>query len=78
MTTSVKKKEELLWEQLPGDAFSSHRVREIGFGMFYDRADRTCRGWAEVGRLRRIPKEECVLRGLIKNGHAPLAWWEKI
>lgn len=70
-------KEEELWNQLKYlGKFNSHKVREIGFYMFYDRADRTVRQWAEEGRLRRIPNEEAILRGLVKKGNAPLAWWE--
>lgn len=78
MLTCSPTKEEILWSKLPSGPFNSHQVREIGFSMFYDRADRTVRAWAEERRLRRISKEECILRGLLKAGNAPLAYWEKI
>ncbi len=77
MLTLTPTKEDLLWSKLPSTPFSSHMVREIGFSIWYDRCDRTVRHWAEIGRLRRIPKEECILLGLIKQGNAPLAWWVK-
>lgn len=78
MLTSTPTKEEILWEKLPPTPFSSHMVREIGFSMMYDRADRTCRSWASQGRLRRISHEECILVGLTKKGNAPLVFWEKV
>ena len=78
-TDQTLTKEDILWERLRHlGEFNSHTVREIGFSMFYDRADRTVRDWASRGLLRRIPHEECLLRGLIKKGNAPLAWWEFI
>jgi len=79
-------KEDILWDRLRHlGEFNSHTVREIGFSIFYDRADRTVRSWAEqtrilgsckYGRVIRISNEECLLRGLIKKGNAPLSWWE--
>lgn len=78
MQTLEITKEEHLWNLLPSTPFSSHTAREIGFSMFYDRADRTCRQWASEGRLKRISHAECILMGLIKRGNAPLAWWQKI
>jgi hypothetical protein len=86
MQTMELTKQDILWERLKHiQTFSSHTVREIGFSIFYDRADRTVRSWAEntringfcdYGKLVRIPYEECLLRGLIKDGNSPLAWWE--
>ena len=75
-TTTQITKEDLLWDRLSYlKVFNSHQVREVGFAMYYDRADRTVRRWAEIGRLQRIPQEECILTGLNKPGNAPLAWW---
>lgn len=72
-------KEQRLWDKLMFlGTFNSHHVRETGFDMYYDRADRTVREWAEKGLIRRIPFEECLLRGLLKEGNSRLAWWEKI
>lgn len=78
MITTITK-EDVLWDKLKNlGTFSSHTVREIGFSMFYDRADRTVRQWANEGKLRRISLTECKLKGLVKEGNAPLAWWEII
>lgn len=69
-------KEQQLWEELPA-LFSSVEVRELGLRIYYTRADRTVREWAENGRLRRLPDQEIIFRGLRKSGQAPLAWYEK-
>jgi hypothetical protein len=75
-TALFQTKEQELWEALPS-LFSSVDVRTIGLGIYYTRADRTVREWAEIGRLKRLSNDEIVFRGLRKSGQAPLAWYEK-
>lgn len=58
--------------------FSTVDVREWGTNNYFLRAERECRQFAQDGELRRIPKEECYLRGLIKNGNQPVAYWEVV
>lgn len=45
---------------------------------YYLRAERTIRDFVSEGLLRRIPCEEAVLRGLVRKGNAPLAWFEVV
>lgn len=70
-------KEDLLWFRLLGKPhFSSVEVRRLGLDIAYARADRTVRAWAERGRLRRIPQDEAILRGLTDGGGASIAFYE--
>lgn len=85
---TVLTKEEMLWERLRHiGTFNSHTVREIGFMLFYDRADRTVRRWAEetekfgrckFGKAIRLTDKEAKERGLIKAGNQSLACWDLI
>ena len=45
---------------------------------YYLRAERTIRDFVSTGLLRRIPLAECLDRGLVLKGRAPLAWFETI
>lgn len=87
MQTLEMTKEEILWNELKalGRPFSVVDLNKLKDIIFYQRADRTVRGWAEqteitgrceFGKLRRIPTEEAILRGLLLKGRAPLAHWE--
>ncbi len=73
----IMNKKDTLWQTLCiKRIFNSHEVRRTGFDIYYDSADRIVRKWAEEGKLRRIPIEECFSRGLIKEGNARIGWWE--
>ena len=58
--------------------FSSVEVNDWGCKNFYLRSKRTVQEFAADLKvpIRRIPKEECIMRGLIKKGMAPLAFYE--
>lgn len=56
--------------------FSSVDVTKYGMENFFLRALRECRQLAADGHIRRIPLDECRLKGLIRDGGAMLAWWE--
>lgn len=79
MQTIELNKADILYDRLKHlGIFSSVTVREIGLQIFYTRADRTVREWAEKGLFRRIPDNEAVLKGLVKKGQAHLAWYELV
>lgn len=81
-------KEETLWNELValGRPFNVVDLNELKGKIYYQRADRTVRDWAEqtdsiagrceFGICRRIPLAECILRNLVIKGRAPLAHWE--
>jgi len=58
--------------------FSSVDATEIGLKIGYTRAPRTVRQWAKEGRVRRLSHEECIMRGLWKEGNQRLAWYEVV
>lgn len=73
---TITKEEELLeWCKLKR-VFSYVDVQEYKNTHFYLRADRTIRDFVTEGKLRRIPDDEAILRGLRKLGRASLAWFE--
>ena len=76
-TDLFKTKEQQLYEILVGlKQFSSVDVRRIGLQLYYTRADRTVREWAEEGKIKRITTEQAKWRNLIKDGNANIAWYE--
>jgi hypothetical protein len=87
MQTLEITKEELLWNELAKIKcpFNVTAINPLKGLLFYQRADRTVRDWAEqteregrceFGICRRIPDDEAVLRSLVLRGRAPLAHWE--
>ena len=77
MTDLYLTKEEILWERLRHYGFfSSVMARQVGLDIYYTRADRTVREWAQQGRVRRLDRYETAWRGLRKKGQAPVVWYE--
>ena len=74
----ISKEFKLLQWCLGKKLFNYVDIRNYSLENFYLRADRTIRDFVTEGKIRRIPKEEAVLRGLLKVGRAPLAWFETI
>lgn len=57
--------------------FSSVQVKEIGHQIYLTTAYRRVQEMvARVDTYRRIPVEECILRGLVKKGNKRIAWFE--
>lgn len=73
---TITKEEELLEWCKEKKIFSYVDVQTYKSNHFYLRADRTIRDFVTEGKMRRIPDEEAVLRGLRKAGNANLAWFE--
>lgn len=68
---SNKKKELLTWCRQKG-TFSKADVIAYGTKNYYLRADRTVRDFVQEGKLRKLDKNECILRNLKGN----MAWYE--
>lgn len=71
----TKEKELLLWCKKT-KLFSSVDVKRWGLNHAYTRSDRTVRDFVRRGIVKRISDHESVLRGLVKNGQARIAWYE--
>jgi len=56
--------------------FNSVDIIKYGLDNYNLRAHRSVREWCEEGKLRRIPKEEKILRGLVKQGNKNIGWYE--
>jgi hypothetical protein len=75
--TKIDKKELLyFWCLTHSGPFSTNHVREWGRDYHMSSADVRVRELVRDGKLRKIPHNEAVLRGLIKKGYAPVAWYE--
>jgi hypothetical protein len=74
-------KEAELYNRLkPMGFFSTVDADKMGLEIGYTRAVRTVRNWASdishKFHVRRLPQDEAEWRGLIKEKHAPIAWYE--
>lgn len=76
MLATITKEEELLSWCQEKKLFSYVDVMGWKPDHYYLRADRTIRDFVKEGKLRRLPLEECVLKGLVKVGRAPIAYFE--
>lgn len=78
-TDLLLNKEEQLWQFCQDKKlFSSVDVYGFGGRIYYTRACRTVRQWAEEGRIKRLDHGEMVFRGLRITGRAAVAWYEAI
>jgi len=51
--------------------FSKADIMDYGLKNYYLRADRTVRNLVQQGRIRKLPKQECIFRGM--NGK--MGWY---
>lgn len=63
--------------QFPKPYISTVDIEKIGIEMYYTRATRTARMMAERGELKRISDEEALKMGLVEEGNAQIAWYER-
>jgi len=66
-----KKKALLAWCRQKG-IFSKADVIAYGTKNYYLRGDRTVRDFVQQGKMRKLDKNECILRNLKGN----MAWYE--
>jgi hypothetical protein len=71
LRVSSKRKELLNW-CWHKKVFSKVDVIAYGTRNYYLRADRTIRDFVQEGRVRKLTKEECILRSL----KGKMAWYE--
>lgn len=71
----TEKQKLLQWIKTKG-IVNSVDLRDYGMKNFYLRADRQAREFAMNGYIRRIPTDEAILRGYLKEGRQHIAYWE--
>lgn len=79
----TKTKSEQLWDIIKRKKYvSSAQINKIGQDIFYQRAMRTAREWASFvdfyNKIKPIPNDVARKRRLVKNGQAPIRWYEVV
>ena len=72
----MNKQDKLLKWMIDVGTCSSVDLYQYGLNNGYIRARRTAQNLAAEGKIRRIPDEEAIMRGLIKHGKAKIAWYD--
>lgn len=78
MQTLLSDKEKIYEWARSKKLFSYIDIRDWGIENFCLNADRRVRELVEEGLLKRVSREEALLRGLIKEGRAQIAFFELV